>query len=229
MLETLLEAFRQALDLILRGDPEVVSITLRSVFVSGLATIMACAWGLPFAVLLGLSSFRGKRLVRSVFNALLGIPTVALGLVFYLLFSRSGPLGVFQLLYTPLGMAIGESVLVAPIVISFASGTIESTDVQLRDLARTLGASNLQTSVAIVREAISGVFLAIVASFNRAIAELGIALMIGGNIRYVTRMLTTAIALEAAMGEIAISISLGIILMIIVFSITVVLNLFRRT
>lgn len=138
-------------------------------------------------------------------------------------------MGVFQLLYTPLGMAIGESILVAPIVVSFASGTIESTDVHLRDLARTLGASKLQTSVAIMREAISGVFLAIVASFNRAIAELGIAMMIGGNIRYVTRMLTTAIALETAMGEIALSISLGIILMIIVFSITVVLNLFRRS
>jgi tungstate transport system permease protein len=229
MLETLVEAFRQALELILSGDPEVVSITLRSLFVSGLATIMACAWGLPFAVLLGLSAFRGKRLVRSVFNALLGIPTVALGLILYLLFSRSGPLGVFQLLYTPLGIAIGESILIAPIVISFASGTIESTDVQLRDLARTLGASNLQTSVAIMREAISGVFLAIVASFNRAIAELGIAMMIGGNIRYVTRMLTTAIALETAMGEIALSVSLGIILMTIVFSITVVLNLFRRS
>jgi tungstate transport system permease protein len=229
MLETLVEAFRQALELILSGDPEVVSITLRSVFVSGLATIMACAWGLPFAVLLGLSSFRGKRLVRSIFNALLGIPTVALGLILYLLFSRSGPLGIFQLLYTPLGMAIGESILVAPIVVSFASGTIESTDVQLRDLARTLGASNLQTSLAIMREAISGVFLAIVASFNRAIAELGIAMMIGGNIRYVTRMLTTAIALQTAMGEIAFSISLGIILMAIVFSITIVLNLFRRS
>jgi len=133
------------------------------------------------------------------------------------------------LLYTPLGIAIGESVLIAPIVISFASGALESTDVQLRDLARTLGASNLQTSIAVAREAITGIFLAVVASFNRAIAELGIAMMVGGNIRYVTRVLTTSIALETARGEIPLSISLAIILMIIVFSISIVLNLLRRS
>jgi tungstate transport system permease protein len=168
-------------------------------------------------------------LVRGIFNALLGVPTVALGLVLYLLLSKSGPLGILRLLYTPLGIAIGESVLIAPIVISFASGALESTDVQLRDLARTLGASNLQTSIAVAREAITGIFLAVVASFNRAIAELGIAMMVGGNIRYVTRVLTTSIALETARGEIPLSISLAIILMIIVFSISIVLNLLRRS
>jgi tungstate transport system permease protein len=195
MFGTFAEAFRQALEMILSGDPEVVSITYLSLYVSGVATLLACAWGLPVAIAFGLSSFPGKRLVRGIFNALLGVPTVALGLVLYLLLSKSGPLGILRLLYTPLGIAIGESVLIAPIVISFASGALESTDVQLRDLARTLGASNLQTSIAVAREAITGIFLAVVASFNRAIAELGIAMMVGGNIRYVTRVLTTSIAL----------------------------------
>ena len=229
MFETFAEAFRQALEMILSGDPEIVSITYLSLYVSGVATVLACAWGLPVAIALGLSSFHGKRLVRGIFNALLGVPTVALGLVLYLLLSKSGPLGILRLLYTPLGIAIGESVLIAPIVISFASGALESTDVQLRDLARTLGASNLQTSIAVAREAITGIFLAVVASFNRAIAELGIAMMVGGNIRYVTRVLTTSIALETARGEIPLSISLAIILMIIVFSISIVLNLLRRS
>jgi tungstate transport system permease protein len=229
MFGTFAEAFRQALEMILSGDPEVVSITYLSLYVSGVATLLACAWGLPVAIAFGLSSFPGKRLVRGIFNALLGVPTVALGLVLYLLLSKSGPLGILRLLYTPLGIAIGESVLIAPIVISFASGALESTDVQLRDLARTLGASNLQTSIAVAREAITGIFLAVVASFNRAIAELGIAMMVGGNIRYVTRVLTTSIALETARGEIPLSISLAIILMIIVFSISIVLNLLRRS
>jgi len=229
MLETFAEAIRKALELILRGDPEVVSIAYLSMYTSGAATLLACAWGLPVAVLLGLSSFPGKKLIRGIFNALLGVPTVALGLVLYLVFSRRGPLGIFQLLYTPLAIVIGESILIAPIVISFASGTLESTDVQLRDLARTLGASNLQTSIMIVREAISGIFLAVVASFNRAVAELGIAMMIGGNIRYFTRVLTTSIALETARGEIALSISLAIILMAAVFTVTMIVNLLRRS
>jgi tungstate transport system permease protein len=113
-------------------------------------------------------------------------------------------------------------------VICLAAGSLESTDVQLRDLARTLGASNLQTSITIVHEAFAGILLAVVASFNRAIAELGIAMMVGGNIRYVTRLLTTAIALETARGEVVLSISLAIILMAIVLSINVTLNLCKR-
>jgi len=229
MLETFVEAFRQALELILRGDPEVISVTLRSLYVSGLATLMACAWGLPIAFVLGLSSFPGKRVIRGVFNALLGVPTVALGLILYLTLSRSGPLGVFHLLYTPFGISIGQSILITPIVVSFTSGALESIDIDLRDLARTLGASVLQTSFAVMREATSGVLLAVVASFNRSVAELGVAMMIGGNIRYVTRLLTTAIALETARGETALSISLAIILMTIVFSISIMINVLRRS
>jgi len=229
MLETFVEAFRQALELILRGDPEVISVTLRSLYVSGLATLMACAWGLPLAFVLGISSFPGKRVIRGVFNALLGVPTVALGLILYLTLSKSGPLGLFHLLYTPFGMSIGQSILITPIVVSFTSNAVESIDLDLRDLARTLGASNLQTSFAVLREAKSGVLLAIVASFNRSVAELGIAMMIGGNIRYVTRLLTTAIALETARGETALSISLAIILMTIVFSISIIINVLRRS
>jgi tungstate transport system permease protein len=229
MLETFVEAFRQAMELILKGDPEVISVTVRSLHVSGLATLMACAWGLPLAFVLGISSFPGKRVIRGVFNALLGVPTVALGLILYLTLSKSGPLGLFHLLYTPFGMSIGQSILITPIVVSFTSNAVESIDLDLRDLARTLGASNLQTSFAVLREAKSGVLLAVIASFNRSVAELGIAMMIGGNIRYVTRLLTTAIALETARGETALSISLAIILMTIVFSISIIINVLRRS
>lgn len=228
VIETIIEAFHQALLLIWSGDPEVLSVTLRSLYISGLATLLSCTWGLPVAVALGLSTFRGKKLVRGLFNALLGVPTVALGLVLYLLLSKSGPLGLFRLLYTSLGISIGQSVLITPILVSFASSAIESTDVGLRDLARTLGASRFQTSIVIVQEALWGIVLAVIASFNRAIAELGIAMMLGGNIRYVTRVLTTSIALETARGEIVFSIALAIILMSIVLTITVVIGLLRR-
>jgi tungstate transport system permease protein len=227
-LGTFLEAFLRALDLIWSGDPEVLSIAMRSLYVSGLAIILSCLWGLPISLILGLSSFPGKRIVRGFFNAMLGIPTVGLGLILYLLLSKSGPLGIFHLLYTPLGISIGQSILITPILISFTSSAVESTDIELRDLAKTLGASKLQTHYAIMREAVWGIALAVIASFNRAFAELGIAMMIGGNIRYMTRMLTTSIALETARGDIPFSIALAIILMTIVFSITIFINLLRR-
>ena len=166
--------------------------------------------------------------MKGLFNALIGVPTVALGLVLYMLFSRSGPLGVFGLLYTPLGISLGQAVLITPIVVTFGASALESVDPELRDLARTLGASEMQTSMAILREASFNVLLAVVAAFNRAFAELGIALMVGGNIRYVTRVLTTSIALETAKGEIAFSLALAIILVAIVYGVSLVLNLLKK-
>ncbi|WP_455369291.1 ABC transporter permease [[Eubacterium] cellulosolvens] len=228
-LQTFIEAVHQAIILILSGDPEVFSITIRSLYVSGLATLLSCLWGLPIALGLALSTFRGKRLIRGFFNAMLGVPTVALGLILYLFLSKSGPLGIFKLLYTPMGISIGQSLLITPIVVSFASSAIESTDIDVRDLARTLGASRFQTDLVIMNESAWGIILAIVASFSRAFAELGVAMMIGGNIRYVTRILTTSIALETARGEISFSIALTIILMTIVFSLTFLINFLRRT
>ena len=228
MLETIFEALYHALGLIWSGDQEVFSVTLRSLYISGFATLLSCLWGLPIALVIGLSSFPGKRLVRGFFNAMLGMPTVALGLILYLSLSKSGPLGILHLLYTPLGISIGQAILITPILVSFTSSAVESIDVDLRDLARTLGASNSQTHYAIMREALWGITLAVMASFNRAFAELGVAMMIGGNIRNVTRVLTTSIALETARGEIAFSIALAIILISIVFSITLILTYLRR-
>jgi len=201
---------------------------LRSLQVSGFATLLACLWSLPAATILGLTNFRGKRLARGFFSAFIGVPTVALGLVLYMLFSRSGPLGVFGLLYTPLAISLGQAVLITPIIVTFAASALESVDPELRDLARTLGASEMQTSLAIIREASFSVLLSVVAAFNRAIAELGIALMLGGNIRYVTRVLTTSIALETARGEIAFSLALAIVLLGIVYSVSLALNLLRK-
>jgi tungstate transport system permease protein len=150
------------------------------------------------------------------------MPTVALGLILFLLLARNGPFGYFELVYTVQGISIGEALLVFPIVVSFTTSAIESRDVRLRDLARTLGASELDTFAAVLREASSAIVLAVVAAFNRAFAELGIAMMIGGNIRGLTRVLTTSISLQTAMGEIGLSIALSIILMAVVFTLTIV-------
>lgn len=190
---------------------------------------MATLWSLPIAVVLGLKNIPGKRFIRASFNAFLGIPTVVLGLVLFLLLSRSGPLGMFGLLFTPLAISIGQAILITPIIVSFITSAIESINLELRDLARTLGSTEVQASTAILREASGGVTLAIIAGFNRAFAELGVAMMLGGNIHGLTRILTTAIALETARGEIEFSIALGIILVSIVYALSIILNYLRRS
>jgi tungstate transport system permease protein len=226
--EIIAEAFRQAIYLIVTGDPDVVRITLLSIYVSAVAIILASAWSIPVAMVLGLRTFPGKRFVRGVFNAFIGIPTVALGLFFYLILSKSGPLGFLGALYKPEGIIIGQAVLITPIIISFASSAIEAIDPDIRNLARTLGATESRASMTVLKEAYGPVMQAIVAGFNRAIAELGIAMMLGGNIRNVSRVLTTTIALETARGEIALSLALALILLTIVFGLSIALNIIRR-
>lgn len=222
------EGLGEALRLIASGDPEILDITLRSIYISGTATVLSIMWCIPIGVILGFSDFMGKRFIKGLFNALLGIPTVALGLILYLLFSSSGPLSSFNLFLNPIGVSIGQAILISPILISFTTSAVEAVDPDIKDLAKTLGASETESSFAVLRESTSGVVLAIVAGFNRAIAELGIVLMIGQNLRGRTRVLTTSIALETTRGNIALSIALAIILLSIVVSISLLTNLIQR-
>jgi len=224
----IVDGLLKALQLIFSGNPTVVEISLRSILISGLATILAFMWGLPVATILGLRKFRGRFLLKGFFNAMLGIPTVALGLILYLFFSNTGPIGFLRLLYDPVGMIIGEAILVTPITVSFTTNAIESVDPEIKDLAKTLGASETEASIAVLKESINGVVLAVTASFNRAIAELGVALMVGGNIAGLTSVLTTVIALETNKGNIELSIALAIILFLIVFALTISMNMIQR-
>lgn len=228
MFDVIIEAFQKAFQLILTGDPELFATALRSIYVAGVGTLLACLWSIPIAVLLGLYSFRGKWLIKSLFNAMLGIPTVALGLLLVMFLSKSGPAGFLNLLYTVNGIAVGQALLVTPIIVSYTSSALAATDIQLRDLARTLGASQLQTNFAILREASWATVLALISAFNRGFGELGIALMVGGNIAYMTRVLTSSIALESAKGDYSFAVALAIILVAIVVAITVLVNLVER-
>jgi len=219
----------KALELILTGDPELYGIVYRSLFFSGIAVILATLWGTPIAMLISLREFRGKNLVKTFFNSLIGIPTVVLGLVLFLAFSNGGPLGFLGLLYTPGGIIIGEAILVTPIIISIATSAIEAVDPEIMNLAKTLGASESQASIAVLKEAVNGVLLSNVASFNRAIAELGVALLVGGNVAGLTDVLTTAISRYTARAEIPFAIALGILLMVLVFLINLIVLLARKT
>jgi len=224
----IVEGIGEAVRLIVTGDRVVLEITLRSLQTASYATLLAAAVGLPLSVFIAMRKFPGRRALRFFFNAMVGVPTVTLGLLLFTLFSRSGPLGSLQLLYTVPGMALGQAALILPIMVSFVVSAIESKDEELRNLVRTLGASETDTSIAIVREAFSGVSLALVSSFNRAFAELGIATMLGANISGVTRVLTTAIALETSKGELGLSFALSFILLIVVLGLNYVISLLRE-
>lgn len=207
---------------------EILQITLMSLYVSGTATLLSTLWGLPLGVAIGLRDFPGRRVVKGVFNALLGMPTVVLGLFIYLLLSSSGPLGFLDLWLTPTAMIIGQAILITPITVSLTTNTIEAVDPEINDLAKTLGASETQASMAVLRESTGGILLAVTASFNRAIAELGVAMMLGLNIRGWTRVLTTYIALEKTRGNIGEVMGAAVILLLIVFAVSLATNLIQR-
>ena len=228
MVSALWEGLLRALSLIVMRDPTLMEITLRSVAISGLATLFAALWSIPLGILIGLERFKGRIILRGFFNTLMGMPTVTLGLVLYLLFSRSGPLGFLRVLYSPGAIIVGQSLLITPIIVSFVANTLEAADPEIRSLALTLGASEMGARFTVLSESLDGVLLAVTASFNRAIAELGVALMLGGNIRGVTRVLTTSIALETSRGELELGIALTIVLLAIVGIVNLSTNLFRR-
>ncbi|MCW4043950.1 MAG: ABC transporter permease [Candidatus Bathyarchaeota archaeon] len=218
----------KAFELIATGDPTLYGIVARTLFFSSIAVVLAMLWGTPIALLISLRNFRGRTIIKAFFNSLIGVPTVVLGLVLFLIFSKSGPLGFLGLLYTPAAIILGEAVLVTPILISIMSNAIEAVDPEIMNLAKTLGASESQAAIAVLKEALNGVLLSNIASFNRAIAELGVALLVGGNIAGLTDVLTTAISRYTARGELDFAIALGILLMLIVFGINVVLIMARK-
>ncbi|MDH5437965.1 MAG: ABC transporter permease [Candidatus Bathyarchaeota archaeon] len=209
-------------------NAEIIEITLRSIYVSGTATLLSAVWSLPLGLTIGIRDFYGKRLVKGVFNAFLGIPTVVLGLVLFLLIRHAGPLGFLDLLFTPLAIIVGQAILITPIMVSFTTSAVESIDPEIRDLAKTLGATEIQASLAVLKEAAEGALLAFIASFNRAIAEMGVAYMVGGSIPGFTMVLTTAIALQRDMANIELGLTLATILLSIVFAINLTVNLIQK-
>ncbi len=207
---------------------QLIEVVLRSIWISGAALLFSLTWCLPISLFLGLRNFRGRNIIISIFNAFIGFPTVALGIILVALFSNAGALGSLGLLYTPTAIIIGQALLVTPILVSLLTSAIESVDPSIRDLAKTLGASDGQAKLAVLSEARKGTILAGIAAFNRAIGELGVALMVGASLRGYTRVMTTQIALEYNRGEWELSVQLAIVLLAIVFSLTLLANMLRR-
>jgi tungstate transport system permease protein len=228
MADIFVKAFQQAIQILASGNPEVYATVYRTIYVAGVGTLLSSLWSIPIAVVLGLYNFRGKWVIKGIFNALIGIPTVALGLLLYLLMSRQGEFGSLHLLFTLNGIAIGQAILVTPIIVSFTSNALSTSDMQLRDLAKTLGASGFRTNLTIMRETLWSMVLSVTAAFNRGFGELGIAMIVGGNLMGETRVLTTAIATEIDFGSFDIAMAYGIILVAIVLVLALTISLIER-
>jgi tungstate transport system permease protein len=211
----ILEGFRQAFYLIFSFDREVFSAVFVSLRVSFTAIVFATILGLPLGFWVAVKDFRGKRFVTTVLNTLMALPTVVVGLTVYSFISRRGPLGSLNLLFTPHAMVIGQFILATPIIAALTISAIHSIDENVSATALTLGASGSQAALMVVREARVGLLAAVITGFGRIIGEVGAAMMLGGNIRRVTRTISTAIALQTSMGEFERGIALGIILMTI--------------
>ena len=214
----------KAIELIISFDPEVMQIAGRSLSISVTATLLAAVICLPLGSVIHFNRFIGKRTLINLIQTFYSIPTVVVGLFVFLLFSRAGPLGGLDLLFTPTVMIIGQMILITPILLGLILSALSGVDRAIIDTARSLGASSSQVTVLILKEARFAVMAAITLAFGRAISEVGLAIMVGGNIKGFTRVLTTAISLETSKGDIELSIALGIILIFIALVINFVLN-----
>ena len=223
-MDFLTDSFLSALLLIWSLDPELLLIIQVSLKVSGTSTLIASAVGVPAGFFIAFRTFHGKRLLITVLNTLLALPTVVVGLFVYAFLARRGVFGTFDLLYTQKAMIIGQVILIVPIVTTFTISAISRIDDRYRTTALTLGANVFQTAWVIIREARFGIVAAIILAFGRVIAEVGISMMLGGNAKGFTRTMTTAMALEYDKGEFVLSVALGIVLLFICFAVNVCLN-----
>jgi tungstate transport system permease protein len=220
-LEEIWSGVLRAVELILSLDPEVMGITARSLIISFAAVFLAAVIDIPLGGLIEFREFFGKNALVNLIQTLYSLPTVTVGLFVFLLLSRSGPLGGLELLYTPTGMVIGQMILISPIMIGLTISALKGVSPQIRETAVSLGANERQVILTIIREARFAVIAAVLVGFGRALSEVGVAMMIGGNIRGYTRVLTTSIALQTSMGNLELSIALGMILI----GISIILNL----
>lgn len=220
----LVAGFIKAIELIVTLDPEVLGITLLTLKISLTSLLIAALIFIPIGSLIYFHEFWGRRCLINIIQTLFALPTVAVGLLVFLLLSRSGPLGFLGLLFTPTGMVIGQAVLIAPIMIGLTISALSGVDKTIRDSIISLGATEFQSIIANLKEARFAILSAVIAGFGRAISEVGAALMIGGNIDDYTRVLTTAIALETSRGNIELSLALCIILLSLALIVNILLN-----
>ncbi len=214
-MEFFFDSLISALMLLISFEPGLYNIIYVSLKVTLTSTAIASIFGIPAALLISLTRFPGRQWIVTLLNSLMALPTVVVGLMVYAFISRKGPLGMLDLLYTQTAIIIGQVILILPIVTGLTIAAITRVDQLYRKTALTLGAGTVQTWAVVLREARFGIIAAIIASFGRVIAEIGVSMMLGGNIRGYTRTMTTAMALEYDKGEFVLAVALGMVLLMI--------------
>lgn len=227
-MDYLIDGSIRAFQLLLGGEAETYSAVATTLIVSSLSIMISLVIGIPAGFFLGYENFPGKKQIRAFVDTLLALPTVVVGLLVYAFVSRRGPLGDFGLLFTIPGIVAAQTILVIPIVISLTAAAVETLDSRVKITLLTLGAGYRQTAVASLLEARYAVLTAAVTAYGRAISEVGASMMIGGNIKWHTRTITTAIALETGKGEFAMGIALGMVLLFLAFLVNGSLILLKR-
>ena len=225
----ILQGLAQAARLLAGLNADLIEITWLSLRVSVTATLVAALIALPLGAWLAVSRFRARRVVIAMLNALMGLPPVVVGLMVYVIFSRSGPLGVLGLLFTPTVMVIAQVIIVAPIIASIAHQTIRDLWADYHDLLISLNASRAQRIRALLWDGRRALLTALLAGFGRAIGEVGAIMVVGGNIDHATRALTTAIALETGKGDFAVALALGFVLIALAVAVNLGVHLMSRT
>jgi len=226
-MDFLADGLHRALALLFSGDAEVYGVALLTTKIALLATVVACAAGIPLGFVLATRPFWGRRAALTVVNTALAFPTVVVGLLLYGLLSRRGPLGGLDLLYTWQAIVIGDVLLAFPVAAALSAAAVQGVDPRIRRTAQTLGAGPWRTAWTVAREARFALAAVLTAAFGQTVAEVGAAMMVGGNIRGSTRTLTTAVALYTSQGEFGLALALGIILIVLALVVNVGLQLLQ--
>jgi tungstate transport system permease protein len=222
------ESLLAAWYLLTDANARLIDVVLLSLRVSLTAAMIACLIGMPIGALLAVGRFPGRRALIVLFNGLMGLPPVVVGLLVYLLLSRAGPLGSFGLLFSPAAMVIAQAVLVTPIVAALTRQTIADSWLEFREQLRSLGASRTRAAATLLWDGRFSLSTAALAGFGRAIAEVGAVMIVGGNIDGVTRVMTTTIALETSKGDLPLALGLGLILITVVLAVNAAAYLLRQ-
>ncbi len=225
----LISGIAAAFHLVVTLDADLMEIVFRSLQVSLTAVFVAALIGLPLGAALSVGRFRFRRLTIAVLNALMGLPPVVVGLFVYMILSRSGPLGVLGLLFTPTAMIIAQIIIVTPIIASIAHQSIRELWAVYHDLLISLNASKIQRMKTLIWDARRALLTATLAGFGRAIGEVGAIMIVGGNIDHLTRVLTTAIALETGKGDFAMALGLGLVLIFLAFIVNISIHVISQT
>ncbi len=228
-MQEITEALQLALRLVVSADADLLEIVALSLRVSLTAVVVACAIGLPLGALLAVTRFAGRGAVLVLVNALMGLPPVVVGLVVYLHLSRAGPFGWLGLLYTPTAMVIAQVILVAPIVAALSRQVLEDLHGEYAEQFASLGLPRRRQVAALIYDARYSLLTVALAGFGRAVAEVGAVIIVGGNIDHLTRVMTTAIALETSKGDLALALALGAVLLAISLTVNGLVMSLRRT